>query len=194
MMHPFYCQMDYQDLPLTASLPAEKREEILSCFCSASMMVEGMLGLSFPPEECFRFASQCGLEDCTGPMFPVFCGTLAGRFCMRLIRDLRLTDALERLKGPDAPWILLPVRRDGVLTGSQHDREGHVVLVNGVQEDGFLMMDPMFRPGRSNRHVRRNRLRQSGDRTVVSQDVLCGEYTGLPFFAFAKSSNLSVSV
>ena len=78
MTHPFYCQMDYRTLPLAASLKPEKREEIISCCCASSMLVEGMLDLCFPPEECFRFASECGLEDCTGELFPVYCGALAG--------------------------------------------------------------------------------------------------------------------
>lgn len=185
MTHPFYCQADYQSLPFTIPFQQEKRDEIISCFCASSMMVEGMLDLCFPPEECFRFASQCGLENCTGDLFSVFCGALAGRFCLHLTRENVLGDALDRLSGRDAPWLLLPVRREAGLTDTQYDRLRHIVLVNGVQEDGYLMMDPMFRPGRSNRHIRRNRLHQEGDRTFVSRDVLAREYIGVPFFAFS---------
>lgn len=186
MTHPFYCQADYQSLPFTLPLPQEIKDEMISCFCASSMMVEGMLDLCFPPEECFRFASQCGLENCTGDLFSVFCGALAGRFCLRLTRETVLSDALERLRSRNAPWLLLPVRREAVLTDTQYERLRHIVLVNGAQEDKYLMMDPMFRPGRSNRHIRRNRLHQEGDRTVVSREVLMREYTGAPFFAFSR--------
>ena len=186
MTHPFYCQIDYQSLPLAASFRPEKKDEVISCFCASSMMVEGMLDLCFPPEECFRFASQCGLEDCTGDLFPVFCGALAGRFCLRVVKERRLTEFLPRLREKYAPWLLVPVRREGMLIGAEQDRQSHIILVNGVQEDGYLMMDPLFRPGRSNRHVRRNRLRQEGDRTIISPEVLAREYTGTPFFAFSR--------
>lgn len=187
MMHPFYCQMDYQNLPLRTTLPQDKRDAITACLCSSSMMIEGMLDLSFSPDECFRFALRCGLEDCADSLFPIFCGALAGRFSLRLTEETRLQDVLPRLAGPRRPWLLLPVRRDGTLIGTRQERLSHIVLVNGVHEEGYLMMDPMFRPGRSNRHIRRNRLRQDGDRTVVSQEVLIREYTGSPFFTFTKS-------
>ncbi len=186
MTHPFYCQMDYHTLPLSASFRPEKREEIISCCCASSMLVEGMLDLCFPPEECFRFASECGLEDCTGALFPVYCGALAGRFSLRVKKEQEIGEDLLRPKDGRAPWLLIPVCRDGAADGAQHGRQNHIVLVNGVREDGFLMMDPMFRPGRSNRHVRRNRLRLDGNGTVVSREVLLREYTGSPFFSFAR--------
>ena len=186
MTHPFYCQMDYRTLPLTASFRPEKKEEIISCCCASSMLVEGMLDLCFPPEECFRFASECGLEDCTGELFPVFCGALAGRFSLRVTMEQDIGESLLRLKDRHAPWLLLPVSRDGAADGALPGRQNHIVLVNGVREDGFLMLDPMFRPGRSNRHVRRNRLRLDGDGAVVSREVLGREYTDAPFFSFAR--------
>ena len=184
MKHPFYCQMDYRNLPFHTPFNPDKTQEITACVCASSMMIERMLDLCFPPEECFRFAQHRGLEDCTGSLFPVFCGALAGRFSMRVSYETDLSHALERLKGPGAPWVLLPVLRSGETPG---ERLPHAVLLNGAQEDGFLMLDPMYRPGKGNRHTRRNHLRVQGDQTLVSLRVLEEEYALKPIFVFERS-------
>ena len=184
MKHPFYCQMDYRNLPFSASMNHEKTQEVTACICASSMMIERMLDLCFPPEECFRFALRRGMENCTGSAFPVFCGALAGRFSLRVTCFHQLPEALERLKGENAPWIMLPLLRSGEAQGS---RQMHVVLLNGMQEDGFLMLNPMYRPGKGNRYIRRNHLRVEGDQTLVSGKLLEKEYAGKMIFAFERS-------
>ena len=184
MMHPFYCQPEYQHLPFPPEMTQAQRDETGAVICASSMMIEDLLNLCFPPEECFRFASGCGLSDCAGVNFPVFCGALAGRFCLQLTVMNDVKQGLKALCGDEARRLLLPLRRESPEDGKPSLR--HTVLISGKEGDYFRMLDPMFRPGRSNRHVRRKRLHLAGDRTLVPGDVLAEEYAGQPLFLFSR--------
>ncbi len=60
----------------------EQRSVSSAAICCASMIVERMLDLSFPPELCAHFAARCGaLSDDTG--FVLLAGAIAGRFSLK---------------------------------------------------------------------------------------------------------------
>ena len=84
-MKPFYCQLDYPDLPYPFHGDGRTVAKSGCGVCCASMLIERLPGISFTPEEAVRFARRCGARDRFGTNFYILGGALAGRFDLILI-------------------------------------------------------------------------------------------------------------
>ena len=83
-MKPFYCQLDYPDLPYPFHGDGRTVANSGCGVCCASMLIERLPGISFPPEEAVRFARRCGARDRFGTNFYILGGALAGRFDLKM--------------------------------------------------------------------------------------------------------------
>ena len=70
-MSNFYCQLDYEHVPYLSPMgTAFGNISNNGCgVCSASMVVENMLGVSFPPEEAAKLSKMCGAREVFGTDF-----------------------------------------------------------------------------------------------------------------------------
>ena len=64
-MKSFYCQLDYEHVPYPSPVGAVNGNIANNgCgVCSASMLVENMLDLPYPPEEAAKEAKACGARE-----------------------------------------------------------------------------------------------------------------------------------
>ena len=83
----FYCQLDYAHIPYPSPTSPNGTVADNGCgVCAASMLVENMLRIPFPPEESAALAKACGAREGFGTDMYLYAGALAERFCLS-VRD-----------------------------------------------------------------------------------------------------------
>ncbi len=182
-MH-FYCQLDYEHVPYLSPMGvANGNLANNGCgVCAASMLIESLLNIPFPPEECAVFSKRCGAREGYGTNFYILAGALAARFdlTMRPTEDIgAVTEAL----------------RNGarVIANTQGDREGytgvfsdsgHYLLLDKIRGSEICVYDPMYRPGRYDVPGRIGKVRMDGNAAWADLNVIREDCMDRPYFIF----------
>ncbi|MBR4082006.1 MAG: gamma-glutamyl-gamma-aminobutyrate hydrolase family protein [Clostridia bacterium] len=194
-MSNFYCQLDYEHVPYLS--PMGNGHGNISnngCgVCSASMVVENMLGVSFPPEEAAKLAKMCGAREVFGTDFYTYAPVLAARWGLK-VRDTE--DAAEALRflQEGRGMIVANVRGDrpddgyiGVFSNGGH----YVVIAEATSPDGteVKVWDPMYREGSGRFDIpgRKGKVRMDGTDAYADFSVFHEDCYERPFFLFEKS-------
>lgn len=190
-MSSFYCQLDYEHVPYLSPVGASNGNiSNNGCgVCSASMVAENMLGVSFPPEEASRFAKMCGARETWGTNFYVMAPAFAAHMGLT-VRDT---------EGADEALRFLQEKRGMVIANTQGDREkdgyigvfsnsGHYIVIAEAEGTTVKVWDPMYKEGSGRYDVpgRKGKVRLDGTDAYADMSVLKGDCKDRPFFLFEK--------
>ena len=146
-MH-FYCQLDYEHVPYPSPMGAVNGNLANNgCgVCSASMLVENMLDVPYPPEVAAKEAKACGAREGYGTNLYIFAPVFAAAFGMK-VRDTE--DGQEALR-------FLQEGRGMVIANTYGDRpehigvfsdSGHYIVVAEAKGTEVKVWDPMYKLG-----------------------------------------------
>ena len=129
--------------------------------CCASMLVERMLDLSFPPELCAHFAVQCGaLSDETG--FVLLAGAIAGRFSLKnMICGEEL--ALDEIRNGAKGIVRYPHAQDAQM---------RYYLIDHISGNTVFIINPSIQQGKG--------MARSKKRLIQTKD----EYWAIPYESY----------
>ena len=184
----FYCQLDYENVAYPS--PKNGFGNLANNGCgpiSASMLIENMLGVPFPPEEAARFFLECGARADVGTNFYIGAKAVAERFGLA-VRDTE--DAAEAL-------AFLQAGRGMVIANTYGDRpedgyigvfsdSGHYILLTGAKDGEAYVLDPMYRPGRFDKPGRAGKVRLRGPLAAADFSIVASDCVNRPFFLFEK--------
>ncbi len=190
-MGSFYCQLDYEHVPFLSPVGAVNGNIANNgCgVCSAAMLVENMLGVSFPPEEAARLAKMCGARETFGVNFYIYAPVLAARFGMKVTVTEDAQDVLE----------FLQAGRGMVVANTRGDRPddgyigvfsdgGHYIVLAEAQGTTIKVWDPMYKEGSGRFDIpgRREKVHLDGTDAYADISVFPEDCKERPFFLFEK--------
>lgn len=187
MVQNFYCQLDFEHVPYLMPGRTDGNVANNGCgICCASMMIEGMLGVAFPPDVCAPFSKRCGAREQPGTNFYILGGALAGRFDLFMRPETEIDKVVEFLRENPDGMAIANVRGDREGYVGVFSDGGHYVLLEGVQGDELCVLDPMYRPGRYDVPGRAGKVRMEGFRAYADKGVLKEDCFERPFFLYRK--------
>ena len=163
----FYCQNDYEHVPYTnADRPTATIASSGCGVCSACMVVENLLGVSFPVEECARFAQACGARDGYGTDMEILGKALTEKFPLRQENTDSKERALEFLHNHEGMIIANPGGdREGHI--GLFTKGGHYIVLAEACRNTVRILDPSLSPTKFDCEGRR------GEVFVNGTDVYC---------------------
>ena len=182
----FYCQLDYEHIPYPSPSSPDGTVADNGCgVCAASMMIENMLHVPFPPEESARLAKQCGAREGFGTNMYIYSGPLAERFDLDVRSTEDISEALEFLR-EGRGMVIANVKGDregytGVFADS-----GHYILLPQASGELVAVLDPMYRPGRYDSPGRAGKVRMEGRLAWTTPEVIREDCLGRPYFLFSR--------
>ena len=186
----FYCQLDYAHVKFPA--PESGFGDLANNGCgpiAVSMLVENMLGISFPPEESAAFFLACGARAAVGTNLYIASRAAADRFGL----DVRDTE------DPGEARAFLEAGRGMVIANTYGDRpedgytgvfsdSGHYILLTGMRDGRVSVLDPMYRPGRFDKPGRAGKVTMDGNLAWADFSVVASDCVRRPFFLFEKKA------
>lgn len=190
-MASFYCQLDYEHVPYLS--PVGRPDGNIAnngCgVCAASMVVENLLGVAFPPEESAKLAKACGAREGYGTDLYIYAPVVAEKFGMS-VRDTEDADEALRFLQEKRGMVIANVRgnrpEDGYI-GVFSD-SGHYVVIAGAEDTTVKVWDPMYREGSGRFDVpgRKGKVRLEGTDAYADMEVFRQDCKERPFFLFEK--------
>lgn len=184
--YKFYCQLDYEHIPYPSPSSPNGTVADNGCgVCAASMMIENMLRIPFPPEESAKFAKQSGAREGFGTNMYIYSVPLAERFGLEVRSTEDIDEALSFLR-EERGMVIANVKGDregyiGVFADS-----GHYILLPEVSGELVAVLDPMYRPGRYDLPGRAGKVRMEGTLAWTSPEVIKNDCQSRPYFLFEK--------
>ena len=185
----FYCQLDYEHVPYPSPVGVENGNLANNgCgVCAASMVVENMLGVPFPPEEGALLAKACGAREGYGTDMYIYAPVFAARFGLKTEHTEDGRKALRFLQEGRGMVIANTFGDRPEHTGVFSD-SGHYIVLASASGTEILVWDPMYKEGSGRYDVpgRKGKVRLDGvnayaDFSEIEQD--CFER---PYFLFRK--------
>ncbi len=195
-MSVFYCQLDYEHVPYPSAANAQGGNLANNgCgVCASSMLVENMLGISFPPETCARLAKSCGAREDTGTnlyAFAPFVARYAGLKCRHTMDADETLRFLQQGQG----MVIANVRGDRPEDGyiGVFSNCGHYVVLAGAEGNTVKVWDPMYKPGSGRFDIpgRAGKVRLDGTDAYCDMSVLREDCLERSFFLFEKDDRPS---
>ena len=183
----FYCQLDYGHIPFPSPTSPQGTVADNGCgVCAASMLVENMLGLPFPPEESARLAKACGAREGYGTDLYIYAKALSEHFHMPVRDTEDVEEAMAFLRAKKG-MVIANVRGDREGYTGVFSDGGHYILVTRARGDEIAVLDPCYRPGRFDIPGRAGKVRMDGIVALSTKDVLQADCFERPFFLFSAS-------
>ena len=187
-MKNFYCQLDYENIAYPSPTTGFGNIANNGCGpCSASMVIEYMLDIPFPPEASAQFGVECGARAPVGTNFYIYAEEMAKKFGLK-VRDTE--DAAEAK-------AFLEEKRGLIIANTYGDRpedgyigvfsnSGHYIVLAALEGDQVMVWDPMYRPGRFDIPGRAGKVRMDGFDAWADFSVIVEDCRNRPFFLFEK--------
>ena len=140
MNYPFYAAQD-ADTALNSMAFRNPEAEFLnrSCISCCSMLVERMLGLSFPPELCANFAVRSGVGS--DPFqFSLLAGAIAGRFSLQLRYSNDPEQAIRMIADGAKSIVQYEYRQKSIQNG--------FVMVDSLKDKEITVLNPSYQKGK----------------------------------------------
>ena len=189
-MKSFYCQLDYEHVPYPSPMGAVNGNLANNgCgVCSASMLVENMLDMPYPPEVAAKEAKACGAREGYGTNLYIYAPVVAEHFGMKLTVT---EDGQEALR-------FLQEGRGMVIANTYGDRpehigvfsdSGHYVVLASAKGTEIKVWDPMYKLGsdRFDRPGRIGKVRLDGTDAYADFCEIEADCFERPFFLFEKA-------
>lgn len=184
-MH-FYCQLDYAHIPYPSPTSPTGTLANNGCgVCCASMIVEHMTGLDFPPEEAAVLAKACGAREGFGTNMAIFAPAFSGKF------DLHYTAVSD----PRLVLEFLEEQNGMAIANTVGDREGwigvfsdarHFIALSGAENGIVAVWDPMLSPGRYDTPGRAGKVCLDGTTAYADFSVIANDCIGKSYYLFWK--------
>lgn len=178
----YLCQLDYPNVPYPGPTHPNDCIDTSGCgVCCACMIVENLLGIPFPVEECAAFARQSGARDRFGTDMVLLADALSRRFPL----DWTGTDDAE------SALSFLHARTGMVIANPQGDREGHVglftrsghyIVIAEACRRTVLVLDPSLQPDKFERDGRRGQVFVSGTNVYCDMEAITEDGIRSPMF------------
>ena len=188
-MKSFYCQLDYEHVPYPSPVGAVNGNLANNgCgVCSASMLVENMLDVPYPPEVAAKEAKACGAREGYGTNLYIYAPVVAEHFGMKLTVT---EDGQEALR-------FLQEGRGMVIANTYGDRpehigvfsdSGHYIVVAEAKGTEVKVWDPMYKLGsdRFEKEGRKAKVRLDGTDAYADFSEIEKDCFERPFFLFEK--------
>lgn len=188
-MKSFYCQLDYEHVPYPSPMGAVNGNLANNgCgVCSASMLVENMLDVPYPPEVAAKEAKACGAREGYGTNLYIYAPAVAEHFGMKLTVTEDGQEALAFLQEGRGMIIANTYGNRPEHIGVFSD-SGHYIVLAAANGTEIKVWDPMYKLGSDRFEVpgRKGKVRLDGtdayaDFSEIEQD--CFER---PYFLFEK--------
>lgn len=184
----FYCQLDYDDVPYVSPVSLGGTIANNGCgVCSASMIAENLLGVSFPPQESAKLAKACGAREGYGTNLYIYAPAFAKAFGLTCVDTEDAGEALRFLnEGKGMVIANVQGNREG-YTGVFSD-SGHYIALLSAKGSEVAVLDPMYRQGSGRFDVegRRGKVRLDGNVAYADMSVIAQDCHERPFFLFSK--------
>jgi len=190
-MSIFYCQLDYEHVPYLSPMgTAQGNISNNGCgVCSASMVIENMLGVSFPPEVAAKLAKMCGAREVFGTDLYTFAPVLAAQFNLNVIETESVEETLRFLQEKRG-MVIANVRGDRPDDGyiGVFSTGGHYVVIAEAEGTTVKVLDPMYREGSGRFDIpgRKGKVRMDGTDAYADMSVFAEDCKERPFFLFEK--------
>ena len=188
-MKSFYCQLDYEHVPYPSPVGAVNGNLANNgCgVCSASMLVENMLDVPYPPEVAAKEAKACGAREGYGTNLYIYAPVVAAHFGMKLTVT---EDGQEALR-------FLQAGKGMVIANTYGDRpehigvfsdSGHYIVVAEAKGTEVKVWDPMYKLGsdRFEKEGRKGKVRLNGTDAYADFSEIEKDCFERPFFLFEK--------
>ena len=188
-MKSFYCQLDYEHVPYPSPVGAVNGNIANNgCgVCSASMLVENMLDVPYPPEVAAKEAKACGAREGYGTNLYIYAPVVAEHFGMKLTVT---EDGQEALR-------FLQAGKGMVIANTYGDRpehigvfsdSGHYIVVAEANGTEVKVWDPMYKLGsdRFEKEGRKAKVRLDGTDAYADFSEIEKDCFERPFFLFEK--------
>ena len=185
----FYCQLDYEHVPYPSPVGAVNGNLANNgCgVCSASMLVENMLDVPYPPEVAAKEAKACGAREGYGTNLYIYAPVVAVHFGMKLTVT---EDGQEALR-------FLQAGKGMVIANTYGDRpehigvfsdSGHYIVVAEAKGTEVKVWDPMYKLGsdRFEKEGRKAKVRLDGTDAYADFSEIEKDCFERPFFLFEK--------
>jgi hypothetical protein len=157
--------------------------------CSASMLVENMLDVPYPPEVAAKEAKACGAREGYGTNLYIYAPVVAEHFGMKLTVT---EDGQEALR-------FLQEGRGMVIANTYGDRpehigvfsdSGHYVVLASANGTEVKVWDPMYFIGsdRFESEHRKDKVRLDGTDAYADMSVIAQDCKDRPYFLFSKKA------
>ena len=191
-MSAFYCQLDYEHVPSHAPEGALNGNLANNgCgICSLSMVVENLMGISFPPEKGAVLAKACGSRETYGTDLYIAAPYFAAAFGMK-VRDTEDLEEARRFLSEKRGMVIANVRGDREGYQGIFSDSGHYVVIASMEGDTAKVWDPMYRigSGRFDRPHRKDKVRTEGTDAYADLNVFREDCKERPYFLFEKAAS-----
>ena len=173
MITCYYNQNDYSHVPYEYKEGDGRTVKSSGCgVCAASMIVEGLLGVTFPPPEMAIFSQSCGARNQNGTRMQTLSRALVGKYPNLSVEETDKESALlDHLKRGGAAVALVYGSREG--WPGAFSTAGHFIVVRGVSRDGRLeVLDPNLYSGKFSSAFRCSRITLEGNVALCSMETL----------------------
>ena len=183
----FYCQLDYAHIPYPSPTSPNGTVADNGCgVCAASMLVENMLRIPFPPEESAALAKACGAREGFGTDMYLYAGALAERFCLS-VRDTEDWSEAMRFLWEKRGMVIANVRGNRESYIGVFSESGHYILLAEASGARVAVLDPMYTPGRYDCPGRANKVTMDGNVAWTAENVIREDCKERPYFLFSRT-------
>ncbi len=189
----FYCQLDYARVPYPSpSSPNGTLADNGCGVCCASMIVEAMTGMPFPPEDAAKMAKACGAREGFGTTMGIFAPEFADIFGLNCSVTENSEVALEFLQDQRGMVIANTFGNREDWTGVFSDSRHFIVLAAACGRE-VAVWDPMFQPGRYDTPGRLGKVRMDGKTAYADYSVIKNDCNGRAYYLFSLNQSINMT-
>ena len=182
----FYCQLDYKHIPYVSPTSLNGNIADNGCgVCCASMIIEEIKGLDFPPEICAVFSKQSGAREGFGTDMRILAPAISKEFNIPVVSTLDTKEVISFLKKKQGFVIANTIgdREDwiGVFSDGRH-----YIVLTSLEDNTVGVLDPMYREGRYDVEGRKGKVRMDGFTAYADFSVVENDCMGKTYYMFSK--------
>ena len=182
----FYCQLDYKHIPYVSPTSLNGNIADNGCgVCCASMIIEDIKGIDFPPEVCAIFSKQSGAREGFGTDMRILAPAISKEFDIKVKPTLDTKEVISFLENKQGYVIANTIgnREDwiGVFSDSRH----YIVLIS-IHDNIVGVLDPLYRDGRYDIEGRKGKVTMDGYVAYADFRVVENDCVGKPYYLFYK--------
>lgn len=180
----FYCQLDYAHIPYPSPTSPHGNLANNGCgVCCASMIVEELKKISFPPEVCAKFSKEVGAREGFGTDMSILAPALSHKFDIPVLSTYdtkEVIDFLEKKKG----WVIANTIGDhedwiGVFSDSRH----YIVLCS-LENHTVGVLDPLLSKDRYEKEGRKGKVQVCNSIAYADFSVIENDCMGKRYYMF----------
>ena len=182
----FYCQLDYKHIPYVSPTSLNGNIADNGCgVCCASMIIEEIKGIDFPPEVCAIFSKQSGAREGFGTDMRILAPAISKEFNIPVVSTLDTKEVISFLENKQGFVIANTIgdREDwiGVFSDSRH----YIVLCS-IENNIVEVLDPLYQEGRYDKEGRKGKVRVEEPYAYADFSVVENDCMGKPYYLFYK--------